>query len=226
MFSLPIIFFLFLFYLVLLALLFLIIQIQAISYAFEAVGISAQWVFALLLLTLLGSSINIPIKRISQTRKVQKPRRVGLFGWRFPAIPRVERQETLLAVNLGGAVIPTLLSLYLIMTNPSLLGASLISTAIMALVVHQISRPIEGIGIGVPLLIPPVLAALLALVFSASHAPVVAYISGTLGTLIGADLMNFKKITELGAPVASIGGAGTFDGLFLTGIIAVLLASL
>jgi uncharacterized membrane protein len=29
----------------------------------------------------------------------------------------------------------------------------------------------------------------------------------------------------LGAPVASIGGAGTFDGIFLTGILAVLLAS-
>ncbi len=28
----------------------------------------------------------------------------------------------------------------------------------------------------------------------------------------------------LGAPVASIGGTGTFDGIFLTGILAVLLA--
>jgi uncharacterized membrane protein len=28
----------------------------------------------------------------------------------------------------------------------------------------------------------------------------------------------------LGAPVASIGGAGTFEGVFLTGIVAVLLA--
>jgi uncharacterized membrane protein len=30
----------------------------------------------------------------------------------------------------------------------------------------------------------------------------------------------------MGAPVASIGGAGTFDGIFLTGILAVLIASL
>jgi uncharacterized membrane protein len=42
--------------------------------------------------------------------------------------------------------------------------------------------------------------------------------------LIGADLMNLNKLEELGAPVASIGGAGTFDGVFLTGIVAVLLA--
>jgi uncharacterized membrane protein len=36
--------------------------------------------------------------------------------------------------------------------------------------------------------------------------------------------MNLDKIQGLGAPIASIGGAGTFDGIFLTGIIAVLLA--
>jgi hypothetical protein len=30
----------------------------------------------------------------------------------------------------------------------------------------------------------------------------------------------------MGAPVASIGGAGTFDGIFVAGILAVLIASL
>ena len=54
-------------------------------------------------------------------------------------------------------------------------------------------------------------------------APVVAYVAGTLGTLIGADILNLRKIHGLGAPVASIGGAGTFDGIFLAGIIAVML---
>ena len=47
-----------------------------------------------------------------------------------------------------------------------------------------------------------------------------------MGTLIGADLTNLDKVAGLGAPVASIGGAGTFDGIFLTGILAVLLAGL
>jgi uncharacterized membrane protein len=58
------------------------------------------------------------------------------------------------------------------------------------------------------------------------HAAPLAYVSGSLGTLIGADLLNLPSLRSLGAPVASIGGAGTFDGIFLTGIIAVLLASL
>ena len=53
-----------------------------------------------------------------------------------------------------------------------------------------------------------------------------AYVGGTLGTLIGADLANLGKVQKLGAPVASIGGAGTFDGIFIAGITAVLLAAL
>ena len=51
-----------------------------------------------------------------------------------------------------------------------------------------------------------------------------AYVAGVLGTLIGADLSNLHAIPKLGAPVASIGGAGTLDGVFLSGIMAVLLA--
>ncbi|HEV2170401.1 MAG TPA: DUF1614 domain-containing protein, partial [Candidatus Binatus sp.] len=59
---------------------------------------------------------------------------------------------------------------------------------------------------------------------SQNHRDAVAYISGVLGTLVGADLLNLRNLTDLGAPVASIGGAGTFDGIFMTGIVAVLLA--
>jgi uncharacterized membrane protein len=69
-----------------------------------------------------------------------------------------------------------------------------------------------------------VTTAILAFVLSREYAPPLAYIGGSMGTLIGADLLNLDKITGLGAPVASIGGAGTFDGIFLTGILAVLLA--
>jgi uncharacterized membrane protein len=45
-----------------------------------------------------------------------------------------------------------------------------------------------------------------------------------MGALVGADLWNLPRIGELGASVVSIGGAGTFDGVFLTGILAGLLA--
>ncbi|MDR9481040.1 MAG: DUF1614 domain-containing protein, partial [Spiribacter sp.] len=42
--------------------------------------------------------------------------------------------------------------------------------------------------------------------------------------LLGADLMRLGNVRGLGSPIASIGGAGTFDGVFITGIVAVLLA--
>jgi uncharacterized membrane protein len=42
--------------------------------------------------------------------------------------------------------------------------------------------------------------------------------------LIGADLLRIRDIRRMGTPLAAIGGAGTFDGIFITGIVAVLLA--
>jgi uncharacterized membrane protein len=45
-----------------------------------------------------------------------------------------------------------------------------------------------------------------------------------MGALIGGDLLNLGRVAEMSAPMLSIGGAGTFDGVFLTGILAGLLA--
>ena len=119
-------------------------------------------------------------------------------------------------------MIPVLISIFLIpMVNPVDL---VIGVFIMTVLIHMMARPVKGLGIAVPALIPPVMAAVLALIIAPQSAPILAYISGTLGSLIGADLLNLKKIPYLGTPIASIGGAGTFDGIFLTGIISVLLA--
>jgi len=63
-------------------------------------------------------------------------------------------------------------------------------------------------------------------VLSRQYAAILAYVGGSLGTLIGADLLNLGHMQNLGAPVASIGGAGTFDGIFVTGVLAVIIASL
>jgi len=91
-------------------------------------------------------------------------------------------------------------------------------------VVHRMARPIPGMGIATPMFIPPIAAALAGLIFNHEWASSTAYVAGTLGTLIGADILHLDKLRELRAPVASIGGAGTFDGIFLTGVLAVLLA--
>jgi uncharacterized membrane protein len=199
-----------------------VIEIGILEYAYEKMGVNRRYVFSLLILSLLGSYINIPVAELPKER-VLSGEQMFFFGMRY-VIPLVEEwPRTVIAVNVGGAVIPTLLSIYLLVKN-GIYGRGLVAVAIVALIVHWLAQPVRGVGIAVPIFVPPVIAAVVALLLSRQSAPALAYIAGSLGTLIGADLLNLDKIQGLGAPIASIGGAGTFDGIFLTGILAVLLA--
>ena len=198
------------------------VEIGILEYAYEKVGVDRRYVFTLLVLSLLGSYVNIPVAQLPPERIVTD-QEVSFFGMRY-VIPMVkDLQQTIIAVNLGGAIIPTLLSLYLLVKN-QLYVRGLIGVVLVTAVVHSMAYPVRGMGIAVPTFIPPLVAAAVALILSRKFAPPLAYISGSLGTLIGADLLNLDKVQGLGAPVASIGGAGTFDGIFLSGILAVLLA--
>jgi uncharacterized membrane protein len=184
------------------------------------------WGTALLLLiaSLVGSYVNIRVWEFP-AEIVRSGEEVVFFGVHY-VVPVVEEWPgTILAVNVGGALIPTALSLYLLAKN-DLWTPGIITTAVVTLLVHLLAEPVEGVGIAVPIFVPPVVTAFTALLISRHHAAAVAYAGGSLGTLIGADLLNLGAVRGLGAPVASIGGAGTFDGIFLTGIVAVLLASL
>ena len=201
--------------------LFIFIQVGLIGYAYERLGISAHFIFPLLLLSLLGSSINIPVTQISGGPVVSQ-QRVDFFGMRY-VIPFIAHHEqTVIAVNVGGAVVPTLISLYLLFTT-GLFVRGLLGVAFVSAIVHRLARPVPGVGIAIPMFVPPLIAALTGLLLAPEHAPALAYVAGTMGCLIGADLLNLHRLAGLGAPVASIGGAGTFDGIFFTGIIAVLL---
>jgi len=223
MFFNPLAFLLMIFFLGVVFLFFIMAEVNVITLVFAKAGIPPRFIFTSLFLIWVGSFINIPIKRFPQ-KTMTRERSVRFFGVRH-RIPPAEKHETVLAVNLGGAVIPCLLSLYLFFkTGLWLKGLAL--TAILAFVTNRLAKPVEGVGIAMPAFLPPIMAALLAVIFAYDDAPVLAYIGGTLGTLIGADLLNVSKIKDLGAPVASIGGAGTFDGIFLSGIMAVLLAAI
>lgn len=199
------------------------LMVGLIGEAFLRLGIPPTLMFWLLILTLLGSLVNIPIYRI-ESRDLVGEQVISYFGMRF-RVPHLEKTRyTILAVNVGGALIPLALSLYLISKID--FGIALpILLLVVSLVVNRLARPVRGLGIGVPGLVPPLVAALGAYLLCPPElrAPC-AYIASTMGILIGADLMNLKQIGQLGAPVASIGGAGTFDAIFLSGIIAVLLS--
>ncbi|MEN6464901.1 MAG: DUF1614 domain-containing protein [Syntrophaceae bacterium] len=224
MFSSPFLAFFFFLYLVILGVLFAVLQVGAITFVFTRIGVPAETVFTLLLLSLLGSYINIPLKRM-HSDLIEPGRIISFYGWKFEVPGALRRKESVLAVNLGGAIVPSLVSLYLVLTNIDILLPIALAVGIVSLIVFRLARPLKGVGIVIPTFVPPIAAAVTALIISRPDAPIIAYIAGTMGTLIGADILNLNKISGLGAPVASIGGAGTFDGVFLTGIIAVLLTS-
>ena len=221
----------FVFFAILLVLVFAVVAlvfVGAVSIAFENVGFTSAIIFLILASTLIGSFINIPLFKLKTKIPVIQDKYVSWFGVSY-RIPQVEYGETFtsLAVNVGGALIPTAVSIYLLSRSPiSTVILSIIGVLAVALVTHIVARPVKGVGIATPEFIPPIAAAVAAIILFPAQPKTIAYVAGTLGTLIGADLLNLRKISKLGAPVASIGGAGTFDGVFLSGIIAVLLTGL
>ncbi|MFB3765150.1 MAG: DUF1614 domain-containing protein [Methanotrichaceae archaeon] len=198
--------------------------------AFTRIGFSWEHALLVLVASLVGSGINIPVANLKSTEPVAQDAYVSVFGvtYRIPVVEDTARY-TVLAINFGGAIIPVLISLGLLYEFPASLSYAIACVVVVTIVMNRVARPIKGLGIVTPALLPPLIAALAALamtyIFNSpeQYVFILAYVGGTLGTLIGADIMNLNKIRDLGAPVASIGGAGTFDGVFLSGLIAVLL---
>lgn len=210
--------------------LFIFIFLGLIGAAFSRIGFSEQAIILLLLAVLVGSFINIPLCTLETHEPFTADTDVTVFGmtYRVPAAAEGSR-KTVVAVNLGGAVIPSLVSVYLLWQFPGVFGFAIVGVTLVAVISHLTARPVKGVGIVSPALVAPVIAAVYTIIIvaqfpSVDNAFAVAYICGVLGTLIGADLTNLGALKQIGAPIASIGGAGTFDGVFLSGIIAVLLA--
>lgn len=199
------------------------IQVGALSLAFDKLGLSRESAFLLLFASLFGSAINLPLFQI----RAEPPPPVPDKDWHLRRLLRIPPTtfsgKTIVAVNVGGCLIPLGFSLYLVRNASLGIGKTLLAVAVVTLVSRWASRPIPGLGIGMPIFIAPVTAALIAVLVDPEQSAPLAYIAGTLGVLIGADLLRINDIRRMGTPLASIGGAGTFDGIFITGIVAVLL---
>jgi len=210
-------------FLVLLSILLIVIlQLGVFGIVLTKLGLSPDSAILLLGSTLMGSLINLPLFNIKSTTDITLPEfpLPRLFLSRVPT----SRDKTLIAINVGGALIPIFFSIYLIFLHSLPFLQLFAAITFVSLICYLFSKPIKGLGIGMPLFIAPFTAALVALTIAPSHSAPLAYICGTLGVLIGADLFRIKDIKSMGVPIAAIGGAGTFDGIFFTGIIAVLLA--
>lgn len=199
---------------------------QVMAGGLEKLHISPGAAFWLALAIMVGGMINIPVRRgaggaarLDPFAAYRPP-----AAWTGGSVPN----ETVIAVNLGGCVIPVAIALYelwhLAARGPNVLliaGAVVLANVVLC---YLTARPVPGVGIAVPLLMSPALSALLALLLAGDHAPPVAFVAGIAGPLIGADLLHLRDVDRRGVGVASIGGAGTFDGIVLSGIIAAYLA--
>ena len=201
--------------------------VDIMSVALEKLAIAPTLAPFIVLLMFVGSLINIPLLRESIPGKLlHHP--LSIWGlerhW-----PKLQQQvtEKVIAINVGGFVVPMLLVVYevlLIWTRyPQTLLPLAMAVLINILLCYSLARPIPQVGITLPALIPGMIAAISAMLLAPNMAAPVAFCAGVLGPVIGADLMYLNKIRETQVGMASIGGAGTFDGIVISGLVAVLL---
>lgn len=191
--------------------------------------LSPEAALRIALAILLGGLVNIPVARIPRAGDMP-PHRAGVFGLpeRSPWL-RQRPRETVVAVNLGGCLVPLGVAAYVLAHlaagSPQALLAAAAATGVVAFVCFRLAQPVAGVGIVLPAFVPPLAAAAAALLLAPDGAaPPVAFVAGVVGTLVGADLLHLRDIGKISSGIASIGGAGTFDGIVLSGILAAYLA--
>ena len=189
-------------------------------------GISPFIGLGIIFCILLGSLINIPLKRIKTVSKVPTDLRplFGFTSW-FPR-QILQKKELIIAVNVGGCVVPSVLALYQLarLFNAGMIVMPVIVIIMNVIICYRLSEIKTDVGILLPAYVPGVMAALCGLILTPENPPAVAFCAGILGPLIGADLLRLKQIIALSSGTASIGGAGTFDGIVISGFIALLLS--
>jgi len=213
----------------------------ALAAALGPLGIPAALpaVLALLALSPLLGFLNVVVKRREVLAQILEVDYVSLFGIPVPvARPRWTTVESLIAVNVGGALVP--ISIAALMTiaealnprAPELLAMTAATAVVVAAVTYRSSKIVRGVGIVVPAFIPPMSSLFSALLLTwplglQAFAPAISYVGAIFGTLVGADVANLlTRGDEIAAWLVSIGGAGTFDGIFVSGIMSMILSAL
>jgi uncharacterized membrane protein len=181
----------------------------------------------------LGGLVNIPIYRIERVEP-QPVELMGAFGlWGFtPRFQRM-RQDTIVAVNVGGCLVPAALAAWQIKWFADAGGWPWTALGLVALanvaICYAAARPVRGVGIMLPGFLSPLVSVGLTwlLLAPGEYEPLragVAFVAGVVGPLVGADLLHLRDVTRVSMGVLSVGGAGTFDGIVLSGVLAALLA--
>jgi uncharacterized membrane protein len=196
------------------------------------VGLSWLSATALVILILLCSLVNIPVWKIRRETIRMPHHAEGEYLDTFPGRDDRGLWETTIAINLGGAVIFAM-ACYLLYSASLNIGWEtlfprvLAATLIVAAIAYVTTRPLVGVGIRTPLFVPGLAALLCGILFTGSlglSAGVIACVSATLGTLLGANLMYLPRVGDLEVSQVSIGGSGTFGTIFIACILSALIA--
>jgi len=155
-----------------------------------------------------------------------------LFGFNISNIYLFSYENWRVGINMGGAIIPILLSIYLTIKKKIPLKKIAIGIMVVAIISFLVTTPVANKGIVATFpywLLPAIFASIASVILLWKEfikAAPLAYISGTIGVLIGADFLHIPQL--LGYSIekvtpAIIGGAVVFDMIFITGILAVIL---
>lgn len=219
MFFIPLTILFIFFIILLLPVLFILLQIGLVSFAFENLGIPTEAAIIFYAVSLISSSFNIPVYKrdINTITPITQLPFESFIG----SVPQLVKKQ-IVAVNVGGCIIPVIMSLIIAAGAP--LIPIIISTIIVTLISYFAARPVTGVGIMMPFWVAPIASAIVASLFSPGNSASVAFVSGVFGILIGADILHLKDFLKANPGILSIGGAGVFDGIFLTGIVAAFLS--
>src|SRR5262245_27203319 len=180
---------------------------------------------------IVGSIINLPLYRVDRDAKQPVMRGYMVPGLGWVPLSRAE-QQTVVAVNVGGCLIPAVLAVYeaaQVAEESRAAWAMLVVVLVNIGLCFWVAVPIRGVGIAIPAFLPPLAAVAMTWLLlgnepdSELRAPV-AFVAGVAGPLIGADLLNLRQFERLHTGILSIGGAGTFDGIVISGIVAAFFA--
>jgi len=195
-------------YLILLAiglgLLFFFLYVSSIEKVYVRIGFTREEAGTILLLTLF-------------------------LGW--IAIPLFPYNDWWVGISIGGGLIPIVMCYLLLRSRRVGLAEGAIGITVVAYITYFVTRPEEGVGIvaDIPIAFAPALAAGLYGIstfwIDIDKAAPLAYFSGVMGTLVGADVFHLSEVLSFTPPEEGaglvIGGANIFDMVYITGIVAV-----
>jgi uncharacterized membrane protein len=201
-----------------------------IGAAFARLGFSWITALAVILLMLLGSGVNLPIYKIK--RDTIRLSEINSNVFDIGEQSGSHAWETIVSLNLGGAIFPLAISTYLIYRAGMIVGSQLVISVCAGVIAVSVitfvaTRSFPRVGLRVPLLMPALTALLVSILLNGGvglTAAVPAFVSGVVGTLLGGNIAHLLKVRDLDIDEISIGGGGTFAAIFICCILPTLIA--